>query len=110
LFVRPQNPDSAYVDILKFVLALETRLALLLDVKVSLTPFSGCGLTFSLGAHQPSPALSTDALHDAVPGDQAFDEVSQDVGAFPLDISLTYTDLSQTRVAFAHGVLVRQLA
>jgi hypothetical protein len=30
-----QNPDSTYVDIMKFVVALETRLGLLLEVKVS---------------------------------------------------------------------------
>ncbi|KAF8162457.1 hypothetical protein K438DRAFT_1985106 [Mycena galopus ATCC 62051] len=30
---RSSNPDSAYVDIVKFVLALETRLGLLLEVK-----------------------------------------------------------------------------
>ncbi|KAJ6582913.1 hypothetical protein DFH09DRAFT_278368 [Mycena vulgaris] len=36
------NPDSVYVDILKFVLALETRLTLLLDMKerTSLVPLS----------------------------------------------------------------------
>ncbi|KAJ6557945.1 hypothetical protein B0H19DRAFT_1149145 [Mycena capillaripes] len=39
---RSSNPDSAYVDIVKFVLALETRLGLLLEVKerTSLIPLS----------------------------------------------------------------------
>ncbi|KAJ7697002.1 hypothetical protein B0H17DRAFT_1130650 [Mycena rosella] len=51
-------PDNAYVDILKFVIILETRLGLLLDVK-------------------PGPAVAAAAVHDAFPQDQALDAIAQ---------------------------------
>ncbi|KAJ7710909.1 hypothetical protein B0H17DRAFT_1190589 [Mycena rosella] len=51
-------PDNAYVDILKSVIILETRLGLLLDVK-------------------PGPTVAADALHDAFPQDQALDAIAQ---------------------------------